>query len=178
MPRYVALLGSINVGGNRLSMAALKTALEGEGFDDVATVGASGNALFDHANADSASLARQIEAIVKDRFGIASFAAIHTCDEIERAISDNPFAKDGEAKYVHTLFLEERLASETVEHFAAGFVGPERIAAGGRHLFVDYAAGVARSRIDPALKKARLVKGRVTARNIRSLVRILEKMDS
>jgi ribosome-binding factor A len=37
MPQYVALLGSINVGGNRLKMADLKAALEGEGFRNVST---------------------------------------------------------------------------------------------------------------------------------------------
>ena len=177
MPRYVALLGSINVGGNRLKMADLKAALESEGFANVETVVASGNVLFEHARAGDAALAKDIEAIVKKRFGIASFAAVRSRDEIERAIKDNPFGRDGEPKYVHTLFLEERLASAEVEKFAAGFDGSERIAAGGRELFIDYAAGVARSQIDPALKKAKLIKGRATARNIRSLGRILEKLD-
>ena len=79
---------------------------------------------------------------------------------------------------MHTIFLEESLEAEGVEAFAAGFDGPERIAAGGRELFIDYVTGVARSRIDPALRKARLIKGRATARNIRSLARILDKWDS
>ncbi|WP_375289597.1 DUF1697 domain-containing protein [Qipengyuania sp.] len=42
MPHRVALLGSINVGGNRLTMAELKAALEKDGFEDVSTVVASG----------------------------------------------------------------------------------------------------------------------------------------
>lgn len=178
MPRYVALLGSINVGGNRLKMADLKTALEAEGFENVTTVVASGNVLFEHKHAGDAALAQEIEGIVKNRFGIVSFAAVRSRDEIEKAIMGNPFAKDGEAKYVHTLFLEEPLGQAAVEAFAAAFDGPERIAAGGRELFIDYAAGVARSQIDPALKRAKLIKGRATARNIRSLGRILEKLDS
>lgn len=179
MPRYVALLGSINVGGNRLAMADLKAALDAEGFADVATVVASGNALFSHEGAgDTASLASRIEAIVRDRFAIASFVAVRTRGGIASAIADNPFVRDGEAKYVHTLFLEHSLASDAVEAFTAGFDGPERIAGnGGRELFIDYATGVARSKIDPALKKARLITGRATARNIRSLQRILDTMD-
>lgn len=178
MARYVALLGSINVGGNRLKMADLKAALEGEGFDNVTTVVASGNVLFEHGRAVDAALAKDIEAIVRNRFGIASFAAVRSRDEIERAITGNPFARDGEEKFVHTLFLEEPLGRDAVDAFAKGFEGPERIAPGGRELFIDYATGVARSQIDPALKKATLIKGRATARNIRSLKRILEKLDS
>ena len=178
MPRYVALLGSINVGGNRLKMAELKAAFEAQGFEKVETVVASGNVLFEHKRAGDSAFAKEIEGILKDRFGIASFAAVRSRDEIEQALVGNPFAKDGEAKYVHALFLEEPLAHEAVEAFAAGFDGPERIAGGGRELFIDYATGVARSQIDPALKKAKLIKGRATARNIRSLGRILEKLDS
>ena len=178
MPRYVALLGSINVGGNRLKMADLKAALEAEGFENVATVVASGNVLFEHKRAGDAALAKEIEAIVRDRFGIASFAAVRSRDEVEKAITGNPFAMNGEAKYVHTLFLEEPLGKQAVDAFTKDFDGPEWIAAGGRELFIDYAAGVARSQMDPALKKAKLIKGRATARNIRSLGRILEKLDS
>ena len=180
MPRYVALLGSINVGGNRLRMADLKAALEKEDFENVATVVASGNVLFEHKRSGDAALAKEIEALVKDHFGIDSFAAIRSRDEIEKAIVGNPFASDGEAKSVHTLFLEKpfHLGSKEVEDFAKSFDGPERIAAGGSELFIDYAVGVARSQIDRALKKAKLIKGRATARNIRSLTRILDKLDS
>ena len=48
MTRYVALLGSINLGGNRLKMAELREALEREDFEEVETVVASGNVLFAH----------------------------------------------------------------------------------------------------------------------------------
>ena len=47
MTRYVAFFGSINVGGNRLTMADLRAAFEAEDFANVATVVASGNVLFE-----------------------------------------------------------------------------------------------------------------------------------
>lgn len=178
MSRYVALLGSINVGGNRLKMAELKAALECAGFQNVATVVASGNVLFEHARTGDADLARDIEAILKHQFGITSFAAVRSRADLAQAIDRNPFAKDGEAKFVHTLFLEHPVDPAALTAFKASFEGAERIAAHGPDLFIDYATGVARSQIDPAMKKAKLIKGRATARNIRSLRRILEKMDS
>ena len=49
MARYVALFGSINVGGNRLTMADLRAAFAAEGFADVETVVASGNLIFSRA---------------------------------------------------------------------------------------------------------------------------------
>ena len=42
MTRYLALFGSINVGGNRLKMADLRYAFEREEFENVETVVASG----------------------------------------------------------------------------------------------------------------------------------------
>lgn len=177
MTRYVALLGSINVGGNRLKMAELREALEREDFEEVETVVASGNVLFRHDERPSEGLAEKIEHVVLDRFGISTFAAVRSRDELAAAIDNNPFAEDGEAKFVHTIFLEQPLDRAAFETFAEGFDGPERIAPGDREFFVDFSAGVARSQFDPAFRKAKVVKGRATARNIRSLRRILEKMD-
>ena len=173
--RYVALLGSINVGGNRLKMDELKAALEDEGFENVATVVASGNVLFEHSKAADARLEAQIAAIVKNRFGIDTFAAVRSRDELAASITDNPFAKDGEPKAVHTLFLQKPLDADAFDAFRKGYQGPERLAAGNREIFVDFCAGVADSKLGQAMKKLKL---RATARNIRSLGRMLEKMDS
>ena len=176
--RYVALLGSINVGGNRLKMDELKAALEKRGFKGVSTVVASGNVLFEHDRAAEAKLERQIADVVKDEFGIDTFAAVRSRGELAAAIEDNPFRKHGEAKFVHTIFLEQPLDRAAFGAFAKAYDGPERLAAGDREFFVDFVDGVARSMLDPAMKKAKVVKGRATARNVRSLQRMLDKMDS
>jgi len=176
--RYVALLGSINVGGNRLKMAELREALEREDFEDVETVVASGNVLFSHDERPSEGLAEKIAYVVKDRFGIDTFAAVRSRDELAAAIADNPFRTDGEAKYVHTIFLDQPLDRAAFEAFANVYDGPERLAAGEREFFVDFVEGVARSMLDPAMKKAKVLKCRATARNLRSLQRILDKMDA
>ena len=177
MPRYVALLGSINVGGNRLKMAELREALEREDFEEVETVVASGNVLFSHEERPSEGLAEKIAHVVREKFGIDSFAAVRSRDELAAAIDNNPFAEDGEAKFVHTVFLDGELDRAAFEAFAAGYNGVERLAPGEREFFIDFRENVARSEFDPAFRKAKVVKGRATARNVRSLRRILEKMD-
>ncbi len=178
--RYVALLGSINVGGNRLKMADLKAAMEKHGFSNVATVVASGNLLFDHADhadhADAALEARLAEIVGKE-FGIKSFAVVRTRDEIMAAIDNNPFVGDSEAKFVHTVFLDHDLDRKSFDAFAQSYSGPERLQAGRREYYVDYAHGVGESKLDSAMSKAKLIKGRATARNVRSLARIADKMD-
>lgn len=177
MARYVALLGSINVGGNRLKMDELRAALGDAGFANVRTVVASGNVLFEHDEAPDAALARRIADVVRDRFGIDSFAAVRTKAELQSAVEENPFTRDGEAKFVHTIFLAEPLDRVAFEAFAKAYGGPERLAAGRREFYVDYAEGVARSKLDPAMSKAKVLKSRATARNVRSLRRMLEKFD-
>src|SRR3546814_9281004 len=72
MARYVALFGSINVGGNRLKMVDLRSAFEAEGFSDVETVVASGNVLFDHDARPTRGLAEKLAMMVGDRFGMTS----------------------------------------------------------------------------------------------------------
>src|SRR5690606_41401112 len=99
-------------------MAELKAALEDEGFENVATVVASGNVLFDHARAPDAALEQQIARIVKERFGIDSFATVRSRAELAAAVEDNPFAEDGEAKFVHTVFLSDVLDREAFEAVA------------------------------------------------------------
>ena len=178
MPRYVAFLGSINVGGNQLKMTELRDALEAEGFGEVATVVASGNVLFDHASAADARLEAAIAGIIADRFGIETFAAVRSKAELAAAIAENAFADDGEEKFVHTFFLEKQptkadFAKLEKDHEGRG---NERLAAGTKALHVDFVDGVARSKLTGDFI-ARRLGCRGTARNLRSLKRILEKMD-
>jgi uncharacterized protein (DUF1697 family) len=144
----------------------------------VATVVASGNVLFDHGGAPAGTLEQRIAQVVKDGFGIDSFAAVRSRGELASAIEDNPFTADGEPRFVHTVFLDRPLDRIAFDAFAAGYDGPERLACGEREYYVDYAQGVGRSKLDPAMARAKVIKGRATARNIRSLQRILETMSN
>jgi uncharacterized protein (DUF1697 family) len=177
MPRYVALLGSINVGGNRLKMADLKAALEDHGFADVATVVASGNVLFDHARAGEAELADELSGIIKQRFGIDSLAHIRTRAELGSSISDNPFHGNGEDRFVHSIFLDGQPPQDRFDALLAEHrdKGGERLALGPRVLYLDYVHGVGVSSLTgPFLQRRLGVRG--TARNMTSLKRIYEKM--
>jgi len=123
MTRYAALLGSINVGGNRLKMADLKAALEAEGFANVATVVASGNVLFDQPCAADAVLEQWLARLVQTRFGIDTFAAIRTRAELEAALAENPFAGEGEDKLVHVHLLETQPDADAFARLLADHAG-------------------------------------------------------
>ena len=178
MPRYVAFFGSINVGPNRVLMADLRHAFEREGFDNVETVVASGNVLFDFDERPSDGLEEMLGHLMADRFDIDSFAAVRTQGELAGAITGNPFAVDGDEARVHTLFLSAQPDADAFAKLQADHAGrgPERLAMGDRALYIDYVEGVGASRLTNAFIERRLgCHG--TARNMRSLARILEKMD-
>lgn len=178
MPRYCAFLGSINVGGQRLAMADLRAALEAEGFVNVETVVASGNVLFDHDERPTQGLAEKLEHLLRHRFGMRSIAAVRSRDEVAAAIAGNPFAKDGEANLVHTMFLEADADPAQFRVLLADHDGrgSETLALGDRALYIDYVDGVGSSRLTAPFIEKRLGR-RGTARNMRSLARILAKMD-
>jgi len=178
MTRYVALFGSINVGGNRLTMADLRYAFEREEFEDVETVVASGNVLFSFDERPTDGLEELFAHMMRDRFDIKSFVAVRTAEEIRAGIENNPFRGIGGDALVHTHFLA---GQPSPEQFAALIQtqaerGPEKLAPGDRSLFIDYGPSVGNSKLTGPLIARRLgYEG--TARNMRSLARILDKMD-
>ena len=178
MTRYVALLGSINVGGNRLKMAELKAALERAGFKNVATVIASGNVLFNHAGTVDGQLEETIAGVLQESFGIAACVVVRSAAELKAAVEESPFANAGEDTLVHVNFLEKQ---PDIKAFELLFVqhagrGAEKLAPGTRALHVNYIDGVAGSKLTSAFVARRLgCCG--TARNVRSIRRIIEKME-
>lgn len=177
MARYVALFGSINVGGNRLSMADMRWAFEREGLSGIETVIASGNLLFDHDERPLDGLEDLFSHVMLDRFNIRSFVAVRDRAAIAEAVDGNPFTGIGKDNLVHTMFLERQPERAAFDRLAAdqAMRGLEKLAIGERSIYIDFANGVAESKLTGAFIERRLG-CRGTARNVRSIARILSKM--
>jgi len=177
MARYVALFGSINVGGNRLTMADMRTAFEREGLEGLETVVASGNLLFEYDDRPLEGLEDLFAHVMADRFDIDAFVAVRDAQAIAEAVEGNPFTGIGADNLVHTLFLGAEPDKAAFNKLAADHAerGPERLAIGPRSLYIDYVEGVGQGRLTNAFIERRLG-CRGTARNVRSLARILAKM--
>jgi uncharacterized protein (DUF1697 family) len=157
-------------------MADLRAAFEAEGFTQVETVVASGNVLFDYAERPDEGLEEKLGLMMRDRFGMKSAALVRSRNSLAATIAENPFAADGEERLVHTLYLDGPVDPDGFAALEAGVSGPERIAMGDRALHIDYVAGVADSKlVGPFIERRLARKG--TARNLRSMKRILAKMD-
>lgn len=178
MPRYVAFFGSINVGGNRLTMADLRAAFEAEDFANVETVVASGNVLFDFPERPTPGLEEKLGLMMRHKFAMDSAVCVRDRAEVAAAIADNPFAGVGEDKLVHTHFLERPADADQFAVLVADHQGKgrEKLALGDRALFIDYVDGFGGTRLVGKFLERRLG-CRGTARNVRSLARILAKMD-
>ncbi|MEM9501007.1 MAG: DUF1697 domain-containing protein [Pseudomonadota bacterium] len=179
MTRLVALLGSINTGGNRIKMADLRDALTNAGFANVATVTASGNVLFDGDPGQADTYRKQMAELLTNQFGIDTFAVIASREDLIATMDDSPFAATGADNFVHVHFLEhdpDSAAFDTLEADQAGR-GPEKLARGQGVLHIDYVEGVGRSKLTGDFITRRL-SCRGTARNIRSIRRIVEAMES
>jgi uncharacterized protein (DUF1697 family) len=177
MPRYCAFFGSINVGGNRITMADLRYAFEREEFENVETVVASGNVLFDFDEQPTDGLEDLFSHMMLDRFDIRSFVAVRSAAEVLSAVEDNPFTGIGQDHLVHTMFLERQPDEAAFERMVADHAGrgPEKMALGKRALYIDYIDAAGSSKLTGAFIERRLG-GRGTARNVRSLARIHSKM--
>ncbi len=184
MNQYVAFLGSINVGGNRLMMEDLRNALKYEDFEDVETVIASGNVLFRHEERPTPGLSQKIAFILREEFDINSVVVVRSRDEVLAAIAENPFGGENDDKFVHAHWLERQPTAEQFADLISSFVGPdgtgrggERMAAGTGTLHIDFGQSVGDSKLTaPFIERKLGTRG--TARNLGSLKRIADKMDA
>ncbi len=178
MPQFVAFLGSINVGGNRLLMEDLRNALKYEDFEDVETVVASGNVLFRHPDRPTPGLSEKLAFILRDEFEIDSTVCVRTRAEVVAAIAENPFRGENDDAVVHVMFLTRQPSAEQFADLDASFAGRggERMAPGTGALHIDFGESVGGSKLTGAFIERKL-DARGTARNLRSLQRIADKMD-
>ena len=105
MPRYIAFLRAINVGGHVVKMDHLRGLFETLGFANVETVIASGNVIFESAGSDARMLERQIEERLRQALGYDVATFVRSPSELAAIASYRPFADavlddDGSSLYV------------------------------------------------------------------------------
>jgi uncharacterized protein (DUF1697 family) len=90
--KYIAFLRGINVGGNTLiKMDALRNSFEALGFENVKTLLASGNVVFETTITDVNALTKKIEEKLKDTFGFPITVMLRSREEVAGLINANPF---------------------------------------------------------------------------------------
>jgi len=90
MTKFVAFLRGINVGGHTVKMTDLKQSFEELGFQNIKTILASGNVVFESSE-DSSKLTPLIEKKLKDRLGFEVNTMLRSADELQSLIKTDPF---------------------------------------------------------------------------------------
>jgi uncharacterized protein (DUF1697 family) len=103
MPKYIAFLRAINVGGHIVKMDHLRSLFEGMGFSNVETFIASGNVIFDAKSKEAKALEKKIEEKLEKDLGYKVSTFLRTPDELVKIIGIKPFK--GAEKNAHALYI-------------------------------------------------------------------------
>ena len=163
MPKFVALLRAVNVGGTgKLPMAVLVSMAKAAGFQRVRTYIASGNLVFESPRSE-----KEVKALLEE--SLASYAGKHvgvlvrTAEEMAALLAANPFPEKAPNRTV-VIFLDDPPPPDTLAHVVAP--GGEEVRVGRREIYVSYGDTMARSKLKiPAAKTG-------TARNINTVARL------
>ena len=165
MPRYVALLRAVNVGGTgKLPMTELTAMCVDAGFADVETYIASGNVVFSSklgAAKVKAALEQRLQAYAGKPVGVV----VRTGGEIAAVLRANPFPKDP-PNWTVAIFLDEAPPKDALKEIKGQ--QDEQVRLGKREIYVAYGSGMGRSKLKiPAAAKG-------TARNVNTIAKLAE----
>ena len=114
MTQYVAFLRGINVGGHKpVKMEELKKAFESMGFQNVKTLLASGNVLFETPDMGTDNLVKRIEEKLEMELGYKITVLLRTIEEIQNLAEADPFKniKVTPQTRLYVTFLSEKQKS-------------------------------------------------------------------
>lgn len=182
MPRYLALLRGINVGGhNKIAMADLREVATALGHADVATYIQSGNLLFTSSAADANGLADALQAEIADRLGVRPAVVVISGPDLVRVIADNPYPADVNPKCLHAVFRRDLVDEDGIAAVAAA-VHKSRLSGSnddaavvGRTMYLYTPDGLGRSELAAQLTRSS-VQAAGTARNWATVTKLKEML--
>jgi uncharacterized protein (DUF1697 family) len=103
MPRYIAFLRAVNVGGRTVKMDRLREIFESLGLTEVETFIASGNVIFRSRSAKPAALEKKIEAQLRKSLGFDVSTLIRSTSELSGIVGLDAFP--GAVKPTSSLYV-------------------------------------------------------------------------
>jgi len=174
MKTYIALFRGINVGGRHiLPMKELVALLEDLGCEKVKTYIQSGNAVFESKVNNPSQLSKKISAEIKKRRGFEPYVLLLGLDEMERAITNNPFP-DGEKdpKGLHVSFLTSTPKAPDLKALERLKTNSEQFHLKDNFFYLYAPEGIGRSKL--AANTGRLLGVTMTDRNWGTVRKIME----
>ena len=175
MPRYVALLRSVNVAGHgRIAMNELRASFEALQYTGVTTYIQTGNVLFSTGSKSETGLASAIEQQLAEDFGDSPAVILRTVPELLRIGTASPYAKAGAnpARH-HVTFLATAPSQTALDALALPPSGRDKLVVDGREVYVHTPDGYAETKFTGTFLERRL--GVVsTTRNWNTVTKLCE----
>lgn len=179
MTRYVVWLHAVNVGGrNKVSMAWLREAAEGDGFRDVATYVQSGNLIVTADTNNTDDVRQRVAGLIRDGLGLDVEVTVRSRAELAKVVERNPMPEhvDDPAK-LHVSFLTGKADPLGVAGIDPAAFEPDRFVVDGSHIYLWFPDGAGRSKLATLPWRRRIgVAG--TARNWRTVLTVLDLLDN
>lgn len=180
MPKYIAFLRAINVGGRIVKMDQLKTLFEEMGFSNVETFIASGNVIFDTGSKNISSVERKIEKHLRKKLGYEVGTFIRTVTDLLKIAEYKPFSDNDLTAEGHTVYVGFLTESPVKEHVAALLA--LRTPADDFHVFGNEVYWLCRGRFSDSMfsgtKLEKCLKMSTTLRNSNTIRRLVAKYSS
>ena len=173
MPRYVALLRGVNLGGHTVKMVRLKELFEELGFKNVETFIASGNVIFETASKSVPALEKKISAHLEKSLGFPAPTYLRTDEELSRVLQHKALS-NRQVQSVYIAFLYETPPKAAQAKLMAHHTEDDQFHVNDREVYWLCRTHMSASpffRI--GIEKALGVKA--TVRNVNTIARLLDK---
>jgi len=175
VPRYVALLRSVNVAGHgRMAMHDLRSSFESLEYTGVATYIQTGNVLFSAGSKSETGIASAIEQRLAEDFGDSPAIIVRSVPELLRIGTSSPYAKAGaDPARHHVTFLAGAPAEAALAALTLPPSGRDELVVEGREVYVHTPDGYAETKFTGTFLERRL--GVVsTTRNWNTVTKLCE----
>jgi uncharacterized protein (DUF1697 family) len=176
MPRLIAFLRAINVGGHTVTMAELRGLFENLGLQEVETFIASGNVIFASRSKDPGALQKKIESQLLRSLGYEVKAFLRTIPEVGTIARYQPFQGPQlkSALALNIAFLENPLDVEAGKSVMALRTEIDDFHVHGREVYWLCKAKQSVSKFSYA-RFEKILNARATWRNVNTIRRLAER---
>lgn len=178
MPKYIAILRGINVGGKRkIPMAGLRALFAELGFTKVKTYIQSGNVIFESED-NHAYLANETTKAIKLKFGFEVPVIIRTEEEWRSIAANNPYLKKKDIAFEHlyVTFLSQTPFPSDIESIKVLDFAPDGFKVIGKNIYGYSEGPFHKSKLSNNFFEKKLNTSAST-RNWKTVLKILEMLN-
>ncbi len=158
-------------------MADLREIFTAAGCGAVKTYIQSGNVVFEASHGLASRAPAIVAEAIRQKFGYETAVVVRSGEELRQVAASNPFDTSGDPRFLQVAFLEAEPGAEAVSRLDPERSPPDAFEVRGRHVYLHYPNGVARSKLTNEYLASRLQTAS-TMRNWRTVQTLLKMVES